>query len=190
MDKESALNDVQIPVWRRSRVFRYVEAKVRFIEDGLNFASVYVIMFLMFFATAEIIGRYVFNSPIPGHVEIVELIMPVIVFLGIAYTERVGGHIRMELFVTRVLKGRAHHLAEAITAALSLLAYVFVLIYSFKATQFSYEVGDNTAYLYWPTWPSKLAVPIGCLFLCIRFLIEIVQHLGQVIVGVENRNLN
>jgi len=188
-NNDAPLNDEDIPVWQRSAAFRFVEHKIRLIENWLNFSSVYVIMFLMFFATAEIIGRYVFNSPIPGHVEIVELIMPVIVFLGIAYTERVGGHIRMELFVTRVLHGRGYHLAEAVTASLSLLAYAFIMFYSFKATLFSYEVGDNTAYLYWPTWPSKLAVPIGCLFLCLRFLIEIIQHLGQVFVGVENRNL-
>jgi len=190
MDKDNALNDVQIPVWQWFAIFRFVEGEVRVIENVLNFASVYVIMFLMFFATAEIIGRYVFNSPIPGHVEIVELIMPVIVFLGIAYTERVGGHIRMELFLTRVLKGRAYHMAETTTALLSLFVYTFILIYNFKATLFSFEVGDNTAYLYWPTWPSKLAIPIGCLFLCLRFLIEIVQHLGQIVVGVENRDLN
>ena len=180
----------QMPAWKQSAAFRYINGLVSTVEDWLNLCSVYIIMFLMFFATAEILGRYLFNLPIPGHVEIVELIMADIVFFGIAYTERVGGHIRMELFITQVLKGRAYHIAEVITASLSLFVYLFIFIFSFKAMLFALKVGDNTAYLYWPTWPSKLAIPLGCLFLCIRFLIEIIQHLCQIIRGVEVRNLN
>jgi TRAP-type C4-dicarboxylate transport system permease small subunit len=176
-------------VWKRSPLFRRVEGVLSKIEDYLNLASVFIIMFLMFFATTEIVGRYIFNSPVPGHVEIVELIMVGIVFFGIAYTQRVGGHVRMELFVTKVLKGRSYHIAEVITNILSLFVYLFILVYTFKATLFAYQIGDNTSYLYWPTWPSKLAVPIGCLFLCIRFSVEIIQHTAQVIVGGEMRDM-
>ena len=183
-------NDALPPVWKKSAFFRKFEAVVSLIEDWLNLGSVYIIMFLMFFATAEIVGRYFFNNPIPGHVELVELIMAGIVFLGIAYTERVNGHIRMELFVTHVLKGRAYHLAEVITSALSLMVYFFIMVYSFKSTMFAIEVGDTTAYLYWPTWPSKLVIPIGSFFLCLRFTIEIIQHFCQFVVGVEKRDLS
>ena len=182
------VND-QAPAWKRSPLVLKIEGFLSHIEDWLNLASVFIIMFLMFFASAEIIGRYVFNFPIPGHVEIVELIMAGVVFFGIAYTERVGGHVRMELFVTRVLKGRAYHMAEIITATLSLFVYLFILIYAFKFALFSLQVGDTTAYLYWPTWPSKFAIPLGSLFLCIRFTIEIFQHMAQVIVGGEMRDL-
>jgi len=182
------VND-QAPVWKRSRLFLKVEGFLSDIEDWLNLCSVFIIMFLMFFASAEIIGRYIFNFPIPGHVEIVELIMAGVVFFGIAYTQRVDGHVRMELFVTRVLRGRSYHIAEGITTALSLFVYLFILIYTFKAALFSLKVGDTTAYLYWPTWPSKFAIPLGSLFLCIRFAIEIVQHTLQAIVGGEMRDL-
>ena len=190
MGEDTRPNNGKAPAWKKSPLLRIIDGKIRHIEDWLNLASVFIIMFLMFFATSEIVGRYFFNSPIPGHVEIVELIMAGVVFFGIAYTERVGGHVRMELFLTHVLKGRAYHVAEATTAILSLFVYVFILIYTFKASLFAYQIGDNTAYLYWPTWPSKFAIPIGCFFLCIRFLIEIIQHVSQAIAGVEMRELD
>jgi C4-dicarboxylate transporter DctQ subunit len=189
MEVDAGASNGETPVWKRSFLLRGIEGKIRIMEDWLNLASVFIIMFLMFFASAEILGRYIFNAPIPGHVEIVELIMAGIVFFGIAYTERVGGHVRMELFVTRVLKGRAYHIAEAITATMSLFVYIFILIYTFKATLFAFQVGDSTAYLYWPTWPSKFAVPLGSFFLCMRFVIEIIQHIAQAIAGVEMRDL-
>jgi len=190
MGEDVQMSNGQTPAWKRVSLLHAIEGKIRITEDWLNLCSVFIIMFLMFFATAEILGRYLFNSPIPGHVEIVELIMAGVVFLGIAYTERVGGHVRMELFVTRVLKGRAYHIAEVITATLSLFVYIFILVYTFKASIFSFQMGDNTAYLYWPTWPSKFAIPLGCLFLCIRFIIEIIQHLCQAIAGTEIRDLD
>jgi TRAP-type C4-dicarboxylate transport system permease small subunit len=190
MAEEAKLSNDPVPAWKKSSTLRFIDGNIRHIEDWLNLASVFIIMFLMFFATTEIVGRYLFNSPVPGHVELVELIMAGVVFFGIAYTERVGGHVRMELFVTRVLKGRSHHIAEAITAALSLFVYIFILIYTFKASVFAFQMGDNTAYLYWPTWPSKFAVPLGSFFLCIRFLIEIIQHVSQAISGIEMRDLD
>ena len=190
MAEEAELSNKQIPAWKKFSFLNRANWGLKHIEDWLNLASVFIIMFLMFFATTEIIGRYVFNSPVPGHVEIVELIMAGVVFFGIAYTERVGGHVRMELFVTRVLKGRAYHVAEAITAALSLFVYIFILIYTFKASVFALQMGDNTAYLYWPTWPSKFAVPLGSFFLCIRFLIEIIQHVAQAVYGGEIREID
>jgi C4-dicarboxylate transporter DctQ subunit len=189
MEPSSRKSREKIPVWKKSTLFRFIERRVSSIEDYLNLASVFIIIFLMFFATAEIIGRYVFNFPIPGHVEIVELIMSGIVFFGIAYTERVDGHVRMELFITRVLRGRAYHFAEAITSALSFFVYGFILVYSFQNAVEAYRIGDTTTYIYWPTWPSKMAVPLGSLFLCIRFIMEFIQHVAQGIAGVEMRSL-
>ena len=190
MAEETKFSNDHTPTWKKFSLLRIANGNIKHIEDWLNLASVFIIMFLMFFATAEIVGRYIFNAPVPGHVEIVELIMAGVVFFGIAYTERVGGHVRMELFVTRVLKGRGYHIAEAITAALSLFVYIFILIYTFKASVFAFQIGDNTSYLYWPTWPSKFAVPLGSLFLCIRFLIEIIQHVSQAVYGGEMRELD
>ncbi len=190
MAEDTGQSNGQIPAWKRSSLLRVIEGNIRHIEDWLNLTSVFIIMFLMFFATSEIVGRYFFNSPIPGHVEIVELIMAGVVFFGIAYTERVGGHVRMELFITRVLKGRAYHIAEAITTALSLFVYLVICVYTFKFALFSLQMGDVTAYINWPTWPSKFAIPLGGFFLCIRFFIELIQHISQAVVGVEMRDLH
>jgi TRAP-type mannitol/chloroaromatic compound transport system permease small subunit len=176
--------------YESSDLFCRFNRVIKFIEDWFNLFAVFIIMFLMFFASIEISSRYIFNYPIPGHLEIVELIMPVIVFLSISYTERVGGHVRMELFLSKVLKGRAYHMAETITCTLCLLIFLFFLVYTFKSSLFAYHIGDVSAYSDIPTWPSKFAVPLGFLLLCIRFGIETVQHIAQIIVGGEIRDMD
>ncbi len=190
MKQDSVSNTSETPAWKNVDFLRKVEPVITFIEDWLNLFAVGIIMFLMFFSVSEIIGRYIFNAPIPGHVEIVELIMAGVVYLGIAHTEKEGGHVRMELFLTKVLKNRAYHVAEMITITLSFCVYLIILIFSFKSTVNAFQVGDTTGYIYWPTWPSKMAIPIGSFFLCNRFILEFIQHALQAKSGTEMRNLN
>ena len=188
--KEPASGNGPIAAWKNITVLRKIEPVITFIEDWMNLIAVGIIMFLMFFTVSEIIGRYVFNAPIPGHVEIVELIMAGVVFFGIAHTEKEDGHVRMELFVKKVLKNRSVHVAELINVTLSFCVYFLIFVFSLKNTILSYQVGDTTGYIYWPTWPSKLAIPLGSLLLCIRFVIEFIQHAAQAIAGTEMRDLN
>ena len=42
---------------------------------------------LVFLITLDVIGRYAFDSPIPGTFEVTEVLMVFIVFLAFAYTE-------------------------------------------------------------------------------------------------------
>ena len=51
------------------------------------------------------------NAPLPGYVDWIEQAMPLIAFMGIAYVQRDGGHIRMDILVGR-LSGRALWAAE------------------------------------------------------------------------------
>lgn len=170
-------------------LFRYVDRVMTGIDTALNLVAVGFIMFLMLFASSEIVGRYLFKYPIPGHVEIVELIMAAVVFFGIAYTQRVGGHIRLDMFITRVLKGRSYHIAEAITILFSLFGYGIITLASFRFALDAYEFGDLTTYIYWPTWPSKMTIPIGGFMLCMRFFLQLVQHIAQAVIGVETRDV-
>jgi TRAP-type C4-dicarboxylate transport system permease small subunit len=56
------------------------------IEIALMAAAAAIAVFVMLFVTAEVVMRYGFSAPIPGHLEGSELLMPIIVFLGISST--------------------------------------------------------------------------------------------------------
>ena len=169
-------------------IFHYLNKGNTYVENILNVLGVIFIIILMFFTASEIVARYLFNHPIPGYVEDTELIMAAVVFLGIGYTQRVGAHIRMDIFISKI-RGRYYHIAETITLFLALIAYGIIFIMSLKFTIDSYRIGDVTEYLYTPTWPSKLCVPLGTFFLCIRFILEIIKNIAQAVVGTEAKEL-
>ena len=57
MEESIQTNSQQTAAWKRFGFLQAIDGKIRIVEDWLNLISVFIIMFLMFFATAEIIGR-------------------------------------------------------------------------------------------------------------------------------------
>ena len=173
----------------RKGFISHIERWVSPVEAGLNVAGALLIVSLMLFTMGEILGRYFFNRPILGHVEIVEMVMAGVVFFGIAYTEKVAGHPRMELFLTMVLKERRiRYIVESFTLLLALFVFAVITVYSTQVSLLSsIRTADVTPSIFWPTWPSKLCIPVGSFVLCLRLVIELIQRVSQAVVGVERR---
>ena len=87
------------------------------LESLLNLLGGIVIFLLVFLATANVLGRWLFNMPVNGYIDWVEQAMAFMAFLGIAYTKRLGGHIRMDILVSR-LHGAKLWLVELLSSIL------------------------------------------------------------------------
>jgi TRAP-type C4-dicarboxylate transport system permease small subunit len=130
------------------------------IEDLANLLAACAIIMLMVLGVLQIVLRTMFNAPISGYIDLVELSMASMAFLGAAYCQRLGSHIRMELLVGR-LKGRPLWALEALGTALALFIIGVLVYYSFGHFLRSYTLGDTTMDAEFPFWPSKLLVPIA-----------------------------
>lgn len=130
----------------------------------------------MFLGIAQVLGRQLFNRPISGYIDFVELSMATFAFLGIAYCQRVDGHVRMEFFV-KLAKGRLHWIFE-LGGTLIALGLIAVLIwYSFDHFLRAWRLGDTTIDVELPVWPSKLLVPIAFSLLWLRLLVQAIGYL-------------
>jgi len=130
------------------------------VEDLANLAAAAAIMALMILGVLQILLRTVFGTPIDGYIDLVELSMASMAFLGAAYTQRVGSHIRMELLMGR-LSGRALWAVEAFGAAVAMFIIGVLIYYSYGHFMRAYTLGDTTIDAEYVTWPSKLLVPIA-----------------------------
>ena len=74
-------------------------------ERWLNYIGVTFTISLMLMVVTQVNARHIFNSPLVGYIDIMQMLMVPLVFLCIAYCQREGGHIRVEVFMSRVLKG-------------------------------------------------------------------------------------
>lgn len=141
-------------------------------EDWANLLAAMAIFLLMLLGVMQIVLRSLFNTPITGYIDLVELSMASMAFLGAAYCQRVGAHIRMELLVGR-LRGRALWAAEAFGTLVALFVIGVLIYYSAGHFLRAYTLGDTTIDAEFPVWPSKLLVPIAFSLWFLRLLVQL-----------------
>lgn len=130
------------------------------IENFFNLIAAAAIFSLMILGVLQIGLRSLFNAPIVGYIDLVELSMATMAFLGAAYCQRLAAHIRMEIFVGR-LKGRALWVAETFGTLVAMVIIAILVYYSWAHFLRAFQIGDSTIDAEYPVWPSKLLVPIA-----------------------------
>lgn len=142
------------------------------LESLLTLAGGIVIFLLVLLATVNILGRWLFSLPVSGYVDWVEQAMAFIAFLGIAYTQRLGGHIRMDIVIGQ-LRGRLLWFTELLSVVL-MLCVTGVLIYgSYLHFWRAYDLGDSSLDINLPTWPAKLVVTVALAVLALRLMLQL-----------------
>ncbi len=141
-------------------------------EDVANFLAATAIFMLMVLGVLQIGLRSIFNAPITGYIDLVELSMASMAFLGAAYCQRLGAHIRMELLVGR-LHGRTLWAAEIFGTLVALFIIGVLIWYSSGHFHRSFTLGDTTIDAEFPVWPSKLLVPIAFSLWFLRLLAQL-----------------
>ena len=150
----------------------WADRSLAHFENFANLLAACAIFLLMVLGVVQIIGRTIFNAPVTGYIDLVELSMASMAFLGAAYCQRLGAHIRMELLIGR-FHGRTLWLFE-IFGTLVGLGILAVLIW-FSAEHFwrAYTLGDTTIDAEFPVWPSKLLVPVAFSIWWLRLLVQL-----------------
>jgi C4-dicarboxylate transporter DctQ subunit len=145
---------------------------VHMVERATALISGFGIFAMMLLGVAQILLRKLWNWPIPGYIDMVEIMMTFLVFLGLAYTERLGGHIRMEILVN-FMKGRTLWLFELVSVVVGLFVCGVLTKYSWDHAIRAYTSGDSTIDIQLLWWPSKMVVPAALSLLFIRLLVSL-----------------
>jgi len=147
------------------------------VERVMALVSGLAVFGLMVLAVISVTGRNLFNEPLPGYVDWIEAAMPLIAFMGIAYVQQAGGHIRMDIVVGQ-LSGRLLWFFELITTALILVLIVALIWGSWAHFDRSFDLNapmwsrDSSIDIGLPIWPAKLIIFIGFVILMGRLIIS------------------
>lgn len=145
----------------------------------LSASTLFVMMIWIF---ADVIMRYFFNSPIAGTMEITgEYFMVVIVYLGISYTLKHKGHVKVDLLESKL----PNHirLSLAVFKDVLVLSILGLMLVSNISLFFDYferrivSVG-SLEYLIAPTF---LIMAAGVLMVSIRLLFNITENVSSLL---------
>ena len=157
-----------------------IDRAVHAVERGTALISGLGIFAMMLLGVVQIFSRKLFNIPILGYIDLVEIMMTFLVFLGLAYTERLGNHIRMEIFVS-YLGDRTLWLFELVGVIVGLFVTAVLIKYSWDHAIRAYTSGDSTIDIQLLWWPSKMVVPAALSLLFVRLLVSLWGYLRLVI---------
>lgn len=158
------------------------------LESVLALVSGIAVFALMLLAVFSVGGRNFFDAPVPGYVDWIEQAMPLISFMGISYVMREGGHIRMDILVSR-LRGQALYLVEFITTIAVLVLMALLVWGTWAHFQRSFDFGapmwsrDSSMDIALPLWPAKLVVPVAFSVICLRLVLQLVAYGRGIVTG-------
>ncbi len=137
---------------------------------------------MMFLVGADVIGRYVFNSPIPAVFEInTNFLMVIVVFLPMAAVHVRGEHVFVSLF-TEKFPQRVKSGLDAFSVTMGAIIFaligwcgVEVAVKATKVQEYSPGIIDV------PVWMARWIVPMGAFVFSAELLISGIKHMRTVV---------
>tara|TARA_R110000765_G_scaffold1131_2_gene2847 strand:- start:2395 stop:3024 length:630 start_codon:yes stop_codon:yes gene_type:complete len=161
------------------------------VETVFAMISGIAVFLLMVLAVWSVGGRKFFASPLPGYVDWIEFAMPLIAIMGISYTQRNGGHVRMDILIGQ-LRGRALWAAEMFSVIVILILMLALIWGSWAHFQRSFDFSsplwsrDSSIDIGLPIWPAKLIVPMAFSVLALRLVLQIWGYGRALVLGLEH----
>ena len=150
-----------------------------------------LVLIAMGYVVVHVVGRYLFNFPVPGTYEWVGISLVPIAYLALGYGLEVEGTYVAAKFLLVRMKGKLRYAME-IFIDLCLLAFACVLGYGsfFGFTGTLWALRHQETYGTWGvftiiTWPFKLAVVVGFLLMAIGIVLELIQIIKGQKIDIE-----
>ena len=132
--------------------------------------------FMMVLVVANVCGRYLFNRPISGTLEVTESLLVLIIFLSVALTQYDGGHIRVTMLTRRLPHGWARvAMVISMLCGAAFFSWCAYAAWRFAAQSYSFNEQDWGTVVF-PLWPVKFVVFAGILLLAVQFALDAVAE--------------
>ena len=146
------------------------------VSDLLASLWIFGLMMLMI---SDVLMRFVFNAPITGVNEIMEISIVAMLYMQVTQALRDNRHTRSDAFFSLVMSRnpRAGHLLSAIFAAGGLGLMVAILWGAVprvaEAYRDGYTIGTRGVFIV-PEWPVRLIIVYGCTLMAVQFAVLVV----------------
>lgn len=158
---------------RRSAVIKLVTRVSTIFDQALNSLAVFVgvlVIFVMLTTAYDVAMRSLLNRPSVWVIEVSEISLVGITFLGAAWVLRGEGHVKVDILLLR-LDPKKKALLNSITSIVGIIICLVVAWYGAKVTWEQFEGGIRSpTMLAPPTFPDYLVISLGTFLLAVQFL--------------------
>ncbi len=158
-------------------------ALLRWIEKLSMWIAGLALLVMGAIVTTSVIGRVVFNAPVPDDLIMVGLLMVCTILLPLAYIESQAGHIVVTIIADRFPKRLQAILRASGALAMGIFFGTIGVMVAGKVPQ---EFAEDLYYdgqLDIPTWPMKIVFAFGVAILVLRLAVTVFQSLRFALFG-------
>ena len=146
-------------------------------------------MFMMLLNTADVLGRYVFNKPVQGTHDLMEPLMAIIVLVTLAYTERTGLNVGIDILEEQFKKRGRSRTIRGFNLFNLLFPFLLFVIVTYSSWNYFWKALESNDFIVGiitlPSAPILVWVPVGSFLLCLRLFTKMVNEVRSLIRGQE-----
>ena len=144
-----------------------------------------ILALMVVLITLDVVLRYFFNRPIKGSYELIEFMMVLLVFLGLAYTQTKKGHVSVTLFTSKLSPSQMAVIGSA-TYLLCLIIFSLITWRGIVQAEALRIDGTSSDLLLIPNFPFMWVVVLGSALLGLIFLSDFFKSLDGVLKQCRN----
>ncbi len=148
---------------------------IEIIANIGGYISGWLVFLMMLLTVFEVFMRYVVHRPLLIADEFSAYMLVAVAFIGMAYTWKIGGHVRITALVDRIPTRTASWLRLAmlfwalVFSAIMVRVSISYMVYSFKIHM------TSPTWLRVPQQGPQMTLPIGFTLLCLWLIVEIAR---------------
>ena len=153
--------------------FEYFNERATLWLARCGSAGLAIMMFLTLF---DVIGR-AFDYPITGSVEVTELIMGLMIYLGVGYTTFLRGHIRVDILITN-FSPRTQAILDSFTGIVALAITILISWHLFRLASGLLNNNDTTQIWEISLWPFGFVMATASILMVTAIIFHILISLA------------
>ena len=157
-----------------------IAAVIEWVSKAMGVVAAAVLAAMMLLTVADVIGRYLLNTPITGAMETNQLLMGGLVFLAWAYTMAEKAHVTVDI-VFMQYPPRVRSILSFVMMFISSVLFGLIFWQSVKMAIMDWQTGRLVKILLIPISPFKALVALGAFFLSVECMIQMIQSVLGII---------
>jgi TRAP-type C4-dicarboxylate transport system permease small subunit len=126
----------------------------------------------------DVLGTKFFRSPINGAIDIVMLSQVVVIAFAIATTQIAGRNVRVEFFVSKLAK-TSQAVIDSFVYLFQFILFILIIWRTYALGRSLAIAGEVSATLFVPLYPFTFAIAVGCIPVCIIFLLKFLNSVSK-----------
>jgi TRAP-type C4-dicarboxylate transport system permease small subunit len=138
------------------------------------YLGAFALFVMMVLTTVDVLGRYLFNSPITGVFEITEFLVLILIFSFLGYTQSAKSHVYVDLLVAHLPK-RLQVYAALFNHCVCLLLMALITYMGIVRGLDLMEAREASTNLGIPRYPFVFFLVLGCAVMCIEYARDLIH---------------